>query len=206
MISDSPIISEFIEGFEKKFGAVLREPPQLEQSVDKDDLIYTHYFAICPGDKKYSDWDLEFACSPEAVRLETLIAMRHYVRAFPHFELVCDFVGNEWFQMFAFIPEHTHAPFFDLHVENTLRAVVQEYYRHGLDFTQAEHESVDWLMLIYLRKVRNNDPEAETTYLNGWLKYYLSEADHSELCKQPEEFIRARLEKSGFAMALDFLR
>lgn len=200
-------IKKFISGFEDKFGTYLATVTPIKKVPGRLDPIYTKHFSIFPGENKYSDWDLTCRVLAEFVTLDVLSAMRKYTHEFPELSNVSDFVGNEWFQIMAFMPESDFAPFFDIHIEGIPDSLRNEYLNSSLNPEKSRQETNEWLVLIWLRKKKNHSPEASHMISDeGWLHWALTSEQLEEIRKDSEGFMKKYFAGRGYDAVLEFLK
>ena len=105
----------------------------------------------------------------------------------------------------AFMPNESFAPFFDVHI-NIKKNLVNKYYLSRHD--SAETGFIDWLMITYWRKYKNNEadtPRAIEILNERILPMFPNKT--SEIKNAPIDFFEDFLNKSGsYKEIIEFLR
>jgi len=204
----APTVSEFIEFFENRFGAILGRTRTKRKNV----IRILHFEMFAPK-KRYSDWDLECRLKPGAATIRNVKAIDRFVTRFSGFAYAKRFLTFskknrhlwqhidriKWLQFMAFMPEEKSAPFFDLHINGVGRRVLKGAYGK-----KRNPQFLEWAMLTSWRKLKNNDRKWAKILIRRYVLPSVPGRLHKKALADPARFFGSRLKK--YELARKFLK
>ncbi len=209
-------VAEFVRRFEAEFQPYLNSPRLLASLEGRLPVLYTSHFSICPGEHKYSDWDLQCVVDSELITLPALKSIEKFVRTFPSFNnpglILTPFEAHTSYtyhhlntksvlQIIAFMEKEETAPFADIHVANVPNSLLRAAHPHV-----SGQEFIDWIMVGYWRK-RLNGVSYED--LSGRLRLLLPcfpRKEQEAISVDPLGFFKKHLEERGYNRVINFLQ
>lgn len=204
-------IRKFIESFEESFGECL------QPWTKSKGHIYTRYFKIHPGKKKYSDWDL-ICVLKDNIQFDKVRQILRFIESYKAFDSIGHFMTNtkesagigshiaqsELIQVMGMIKNQQYAPFFDISIYNVKNRHVRRLFRQSFN-----KEFLSWSMLTAWRKIKNKNFIGVNSFV--WinsiyiLPYYSAKKDLRAILSTPEHFFKSKLREARYKAAVRFL-
>jgi hypothetical protein len=213
MTIKSKTIAKFIEEFEAKFGEDLHKTVPID-----DGGLYTTYFRIYTGKKKYSDWDIHCFAEEDA-DLKIIKQMKAFVESFPGFSHVGNFITNSkkhqivqslkrmhWVQLMGYMPKEKIAPFVDFSIFNIKqKSFIKKLYKPGYN-----KDFLAWSIITAWRKLKNQRYIGENSFNLLFALYILphfsKKEDLKSLFRETEKFFETWLIKHDYKSVAVFLK